>query len=135
MTEDDLFDVIEGQAKEGVDFMTVHAGLTRTAIERLKNQGRVADVVSRGGAFHLALMLHSGKDGKTPYPFSQSVVYYISERECKVFFSWRFLRLWRSPDTSPLECLAIRFPAPTPAAVCCVGAILLCAGLAVSVLP
>jgi phosphomethylpyrimidine synthase len=62
MTEDDLFDVIEGQAKEGVDFMTVHAGLTSKAIERLKNQGRVADVVSRGGAFHLAWILHNGME-------------------------------------------------------------------------
>jgi phosphomethylpyrimidine synthase len=62
MTEDDLFDVIESQAQEGVDFMTVHAGLTSKAIERLKNQGRVADVVSRGGAFHLAWILHHGKE-------------------------------------------------------------------------
>jgi phosphomethylpyrimidine synthase len=62
MSEDDLFGVIEGQAKEGVDFMTVHAGLTSRAIERLKNQGRVADVVSRGGAFHLAWILHNDKE-------------------------------------------------------------------------
>ena len=62
MKEDDLFDVIERQAEEGVDFMTVHAGLTSKAIERLKNQGRVADVVSRGGAMHLALILHYGDE-------------------------------------------------------------------------
>ncbi len=62
MTEEDLFDAIETQAREGVDFMTVHAGLTLKAIERLKRQGRVADVVSRGGAFHLAWMLHNGKE-------------------------------------------------------------------------
>jgi phosphomethylpyrimidine synthase len=62
MKEDDLFSVIEGQAKEGVDFMTVHAGLTLKAIDRLKNQGRVADIVSRGGAFHLAWMLHNEKE-------------------------------------------------------------------------
>jgi phosphomethylpyrimidine synthase len=62
MTEDDVFGVIEGQAEEGVDFMTVHAGLTSAAIDRLKNQGRVADIVSRGGAFHLAWILHHGKE-------------------------------------------------------------------------
>ncbi len=62
MREDDLFLVIEAQAQEGVDFMTVHAGLTSRGIERLKNQGRVADVVSRGGAFHLAWMLHNQKE-------------------------------------------------------------------------
>jgi phosphomethylpyrimidine synthase len=62
MKEDDLFSVIEAQAREGVDFMTVHAGLTSKAIDRLKNQGRVADIVSRGGAFHLAWMLHNQKE-------------------------------------------------------------------------
>ncbi|MDI6845048.1 MAG: phosphomethylpyrimidine synthase ThiC [Candidatus Saccharicenans sp.] len=62
MTEDDLFSVIESQAMEGVDFMTVHCGLTLKAVERLKKQGRIADVVSRGGAFHLAWMLHNEKE-------------------------------------------------------------------------
>jgi phosphomethylpyrimidine synthase len=62
MTEDDLFASIESQAREGVDFMTVHCGLTRRAIDRLKSQGRIADVVSRGGAFHLAWMLHNDKE-------------------------------------------------------------------------
>lgn len=62
MTEEDLFEAIETQAREGVDFMTVHSGLTMKAIDRLKQQGRVADVVSRGGAFHLAWMLHSQKE-------------------------------------------------------------------------
>ncbi len=62
MTEEDLFEAIETQAREGVDFMTVHSGLTMRAIDRLKRQGRVADVVSRGGAFHLAWMLHNGRE-------------------------------------------------------------------------
>jgi phosphomethylpyrimidine synthase len=62
MTPDDLFGVIEAQAREGVDFMTVHCGLTSKAIGRLKEQGRVADVVSRGGAFHVALILHGGAE-------------------------------------------------------------------------
>jgi phosphomethylpyrimidine synthase len=62
MNAEDLFAVIEEQAKEGVDFMTVHAGLTLKAIDRLKLQGRVADVVSRGGAFHLAWALHNQKE-------------------------------------------------------------------------
>lgn len=62
MTESDLFTTIENQAQEGVDFMTVHAGLTLRGIDRLKKQGRVSDVVSRGGAFHLAWMLHNQKE-------------------------------------------------------------------------
>jgi phosphomethylpyrimidine synthase len=62
MTEDDLFAAVESQAREGVDFMTVHSGLTLRAIDRLKKQGRVADVVSRGGAFLVAWMLHNGRE-------------------------------------------------------------------------
>lgn len=62
MVEDDLFEAIESQAREGVDFMTVHSGLTLKAIDRLRKQGRVADIVSRGGAFHLAWMLHNEKE-------------------------------------------------------------------------
>jgi phosphomethylpyrimidine synthase len=48
-----LFRVIEEQAEEGVDFVTVHCGVTRASVERLRKQGRIMDVVSRGGAFHL----------------------------------------------------------------------------------
>jgi len=62
MTEEDLFSTIEEQAKEGVDFMTVHAGLTAQTIDRLKNQGRTAGVVSRGGAFHTAWIIHNQKE-------------------------------------------------------------------------
>jgi phosphomethylpyrimidine synthase len=42
--------------------MTVHCGLTTRAVERLKKQGRVADIVSRGGAFHLAWSVHHQKE-------------------------------------------------------------------------
>lgn len=62
LSEDDLFTVIEEQAQEGVDFMTVHAGLTSKAIDRLQSQVRVADIVSRGGALHLAWILHHEKE-------------------------------------------------------------------------
>lgn len=51
MGVDDLFEVIEHQAADGVDFVTVHCGVTRRAIEALKQQGRLTDIVSRGGAF------------------------------------------------------------------------------------
>ncbi|MDY6917309.1 MAG: phosphomethylpyrimidine synthase ThiC [Chloroflexota bacterium] len=62
MTADDLFAVIERQACEGVDFMTVHCGVTRSAIERLKRQGRVTGIVSRGGAFLLGWILHNEEE-------------------------------------------------------------------------
>ncbi|MGE5809681.1 MAG: phosphomethylpyrimidine synthase ThiC, partial [Nitrospirota bacterium] len=57
MDPDLLFRVIEAQAEEGVDFVTVHCGVTLSSVERLKSQGRIMDVVSRGGAFHLEWMI------------------------------------------------------------------------------
>ena len=62
MTADDLFAVIEGHARDGVDFVTVHCGVTRVAIDRLKNQGRVADVVSRGGAFLIGWIIYNERE-------------------------------------------------------------------------
>ncbi len=62
MTADDLFSVIEEQAEEGVEFMTVHCGVTRSAIERLKRQGRVTDIVSRGGAFLFGWIIYNEQE-------------------------------------------------------------------------
>ena len=48
---DDIFEVLEEQAKEGVDFFTIHAGVTRKVIDTVKRGSRILDIVSRGGAF------------------------------------------------------------------------------------
>jgi phosphomethylpyrimidine synthase len=57
ITADDLLGTIEFHAKQGVDFMTVHCGVTRETIRRLREQGRIMDVVSRGGAFLVTWIL------------------------------------------------------------------------------
>ncbi len=57
MTPDDLFRVIEDQLMAGVDFITVHCGVTRGVVDRLCEQGRLTDVVSRGGAFTVEWMI------------------------------------------------------------------------------
>jgi phosphomethylpyrimidine synthase len=62
MSEDDLFRVIEQNALDGVDFITVHCGVTLEAIARLREQGRVADVVSRGGAFLVCWMIDNERE-------------------------------------------------------------------------
>ena len=62
MTADDMFNAIADHAADGVDFVTVHCGVTRAAIRRLKEQGRVTDVVSRGGSFLMAWMLHNERE-------------------------------------------------------------------------
>lgn len=51
MEADDIFEVIEKHGIDGVDFITVHCGVTKSSLERLKKQGRITDIVSRGGAF------------------------------------------------------------------------------------
>jgi len=61
-TADDIFRAIEEQAAEGVDFITVHCGVTQSAIKSLKSQRRVTDIVSRGGAFLLGWMLYHEKE-------------------------------------------------------------------------
>ncbi|MBW1801238.1 MAG: phosphomethylpyrimidine synthase ThiC [Deltaproteobacteria bacterium] len=62
LTVDKIFDIIEKQVADGVDFITVHCGLTRAALETLKDEGRVTDIVSRGGAFLTTWMLHHGRE-------------------------------------------------------------------------
>jgi phosphomethylpyrimidine synthase len=62
MTEDDLFNGFETHAKDGVDFMTVHCGITMESVKWLKNSGRKTDVVSRGGSFLTAWILHNNRE-------------------------------------------------------------------------
>lgn len=62
MDLDDLFRVIEEQAQEGVDFMTLHCGLTLQSIERLKGRERLMGVVSRGGSLIMEWMLFNHKE-------------------------------------------------------------------------
>jgi phosphomethylpyrimidine synthase len=62
MSADDLFAGIEEHIYDGVDFITVHCGVTQSAIARLKQQKRVVDVVSRGGAFLIGWMLYNERE-------------------------------------------------------------------------
>jgi phosphomethylpyrimidine synthase len=62
ITEDDVFSVIENQAKEGVDFMTIHAGITSDSLQTLLNQKRLTGIVSRGGSLLASWMLHNDKE-------------------------------------------------------------------------
>jgi len=62
MTEDDIFRVIEKHAKDGVDFMTLHCGVTKRIVERIADHPRLMGIVSRGGAFLAAWILHHEKE-------------------------------------------------------------------------
>jgi len=50
MTVDQIFEVIERQAADGVDFMTLHCGVTRRSVAALDSSERVCGIVSRGGS-------------------------------------------------------------------------------------
>ena len=62
MTEDDIFNGIEKHAKDGMDFMTVHCGITRETVKWLSKSPRITDVVSRGGSFLTAWILHNDEE-------------------------------------------------------------------------
>src|SRR5665647_709449 len=58
MTADEMFESIERHAADGVDFATVHCGVTTKALACLESTGRIADIVSRGGAFLSGWMIY-----------------------------------------------------------------------------
>jgi len=62
MTADDLFEVIERHGEDGVDFITVHCGVTENSVGRIKKEGRLMGVVSRGGAILVEWMDYNKKE-------------------------------------------------------------------------
>ena len=62
MSSDDMFNAVRNHAKDGIDFVTIHAGVNLNSLERLKRSGRILDVVSRGGAFLVAWMIHNERE-------------------------------------------------------------------------
>jgi len=59
MSVDDIFAGVIKHLDDGVDFITVHCGVTLETVARMKNEGRLMDVVSRGGSFTVEWMLHN----------------------------------------------------------------------------
>jgi phosphomethylpyrimidine synthase len=62
MTVEDIFKGVLKHAEDGVDFITVHCGVTRSTVERMRREGRIMDVVSRGGAFTIEWMAHNNAE-------------------------------------------------------------------------
>jgi len=73
MDEDDLFNVVEEQAKEGVDFFTIHVGVTKEIVNYLKQHPRMMGVTSRGGTFLAAWILENEREN----PFYQNYDYLL----------------------------------------------------------
>jgi len=62
ITAQELIDVVRVHAEDGVDFMTIHAGINRKTAERLKKNGRLTNIVSRGGSLIYAWMELTGNE-------------------------------------------------------------------------
>ena len=58
----DFLSVVEAHAREGVDFVTIHAGLNRRAVESFRREGRKMNIVSRGGSLLFAWMEMTGNE-------------------------------------------------------------------------
>ncbi len=62
ITENEIFNTFEKQAKQGIDFAVTHVGVTRVSVERLLKQKRLIPMVSRGGSFHMAWIIHNEEE-------------------------------------------------------------------------
>ncbi len=60
--DDEIVDIIEEHARDGVDFVTVHCGVTRSVVDTLKKHGRIMDIVSRGGSMLAAWMEYNDRE-------------------------------------------------------------------------
>lgn len=59
---DEMFDVIQEHLEDGVDFITVHCGVTRNSIKGMRRKKRVCGVVSRGGSMMIEWMTHNRRE-------------------------------------------------------------------------
>ena len=62
ITAQDFLRVVRAHAEEGVDFMTIHAGINRRAVEAFRREGRKMNIVSRGGSLLFAWMEMTGNE-------------------------------------------------------------------------
>nr|CAI78467.1 thiamine biosynthesis protein [uncultured Latescibacterota bacterium] len=62
MTAEDMLGAVEDHARDGMDFVTVHCGVTREVAEHCRRAHRLADVVSRGGSFLMEWMSYNGRE-------------------------------------------------------------------------
>ena len=62
ISAEDFLKVVRAHAEEGVDFMTIHAGINRRAVEAFRREGRLMNIVSRGGSLLFAWMMMTGRE-------------------------------------------------------------------------
>ncbi len=62
LSAEHFFEVIERQARQGVDYMTLHCGVTRETVKRLRGHQRIEGIVSRGGSLIAAWIERTGNE-------------------------------------------------------------------------
>ncbi|AMM54671.1 phosphomethylpyrimidine synthase ThiC [Pyrococcus kukulkanii] len=73
MSEEDMWKAVEKHFKDGVDFATIHVGVTKEVVEKMKRVKRVVGMVSRGGTFLAAWILHWSEEN----PFYKNYDYLL----------------------------------------------------------
>lgn len=81
LSKDKLFSDIEKQCKDGIDFITVHCGVTKFVVEQLEKQGRVTDIVSRGGSMLACWIKATGKENPL-YEYYDELLDLTREYDC-----------------------------------------------------
>lgn len=83
LTAQDFLDVIRMHAEDGVDFVTLHCGITRKTIEQIKNGTREMNIVSRGGSLVFAWMIMTGEENPF-YEYFDEIVEICREHDVTI---------------------------------------------------
>ncbi len=83
ITAEDFLRVVRAHAEEGVDFMTIHAGINRRAVEAFMREGRKMNIVSRGGSLLFAWMMMTGNENPF-FEYYDKVLDILYEFDCTI---------------------------------------------------
>ena len=83
ITAKDFLKVVRAHAEEGVDFMTIHAGINRKAVEAFRREGRKMNIVSRGGSLLFAWMEMTGNENPF-YEYYDDVLEILREHDVTI---------------------------------------------------
>lgn len=81
LSKDKLFSDIEKHCKDGIDFITVHCGVTKFVVDQLERQGRVTDIVSRGGSMLACWIKATGRENPL-YEYYDELLDLVREYDC-----------------------------------------------------
>lgn len=81
LSKEKLFSDIEKHCKDGIDFITVHCGVTKFVVEQLEKQGRITNIVSRGGSMLACWIKATGKENPL-YEYYDELLELVREYDC-----------------------------------------------------